>query len=835
MFRHVAKTNADDGDAVRQMKKTRKGKDTRETGGGALDVALSDRAFVVAQERGEPVDPERELRQARQEAAQAGARLRALFDSLQDVLLMADTEGRLVETNAAGRAYLGDLTPDAPLPSLAAYFASHRMFTPDGLPIPSEQRPIVRALAGESLHDLEVRVVFRDRGAWMLINASPVRDADGRIQGSILSMRDIDYRHQTRQQLETALQEARTQQQILANLFQNIPQTHVAFFDRNANLVHINPDGPRLMGYETAAQFQAALRKPDAWKICTAEGEPIPPDQWPLARALRGERFDAQEYHVLTPDGYKARFLMNGGPVAWDEEGGVMLAVNVGHDIRELRRLMDEAEREQARYRTLTESIPQFVWSADPEGRATYFNAGWSRFTGTPTERLLGDGWQKDIHPRDRARVAAAWRADCAAGGNYEVEYRLRGRDGAYRRFLARGRPVRDNQGRFVQMVGTTTDITAQVRDRDRDRLLRQIGDKLRASLDAGQMLRAVAAELGHFTDVARVYYADIHREAGTLSIHDDYAYSDALPPVAGVHPMRALPSVVVAFRAGKTLTFTDLATDARTRDYYAEAFAPFEIRSMLAVPLREKGQWVSTLVLADDAPRQWTEEEVELAEAVAERTRLAVENARLYEAEREKARRLEESFSETHHRIKNNLQVIAALLDMRIMDDDEDAIPVTRQDLKRMVGNVRAIAAVHDFLSHHQAAMTVSAREVVRRLVSMATQTAGITADCESDETTLTVKQGTALALILNELLSNAGKHGAKAARVLFRCRDADCHLDIEDDGPGFPSDFDPDRHAHQGLSLVTTLAERDLQGTIEFGNRAESGGQVRIQFPRE
>jgi PAS domain S-box-containing protein len=797
---------------------------------------MPEKASVVAQERGESGDPEQELRQARQEAAQAGARLRALFDAMQDTVMMADTEGRLIETNAAGRAYLGDLAPDAPLPSLARYLASHRMYTPDGMPIPSEQRPIVRAIAGEKVQDHEARVVFPDgKEAWILINASPVRDADGRIQGGIQALRDITYRHQARQQLETALQGAQTQQQILANLFLNIPQTHVAFFDRNANLVHINPDGPRLMGYVTAAQLQAALRRPDAWKVTAADGAPVAPERWPLARALRGERFDAQEYHVLTPDGYEAHFLMNGGPVAWDEEGRVTLAVNVGHDIRELRRLMDEAERERAQYQTLTESIPQFVWSADPEGRATYFNAGWSRFTGTPTERLLGDGWQKDIHPRDRARVAAAWRTACTAGGNYEVEYRLRGRDGAYRRFLARGRPVRDNQGRFVQMVGTTTDITAQVRDRDRDRLLRQIGDKLRATLDPGQMLRAVASELGHFADVARVYYADINGEAGTLSIHDDYAYSDALPSATGVHPMRARPSVVVAFQAGKTLTFADLATDARTRDDYAEAFAPFEIRSMLAVPLREQGQWVSTLVLADDAPRQWTEEEVELTEAVAERTRLAVENARLYEAEREKARRLEESFAETHHRVKNNLQVIAALLDMRIMDDAEDAIPVTRQDLQRMVGNVRAIAAVHDFLSHHQAAMTVSARGVIGRLVAMATQTAGITADCEADETTLTVKQGTALALILNELLSNAGKHGAQTARVLFRCRDADCHLAVGDDGPGFRPDFDPERHVQQGLSLVTMLAERDLQGTIEFGNRVEGGGQVRIMFPRE
>jgi two-component sensor histidine kinase len=167
--------------------------------------------------------------------------------------------------------------------------------------------------------------------------------------------------------------------------------------------------------------------------------------------------------------------------------------------------------------------------------------------------------------------------------------------------------------------------------------------------------------------------------------------------------------------------------------------------------------------------------------------------------------------------------------LDLRIMDDAE---PLSRTDLRGMVGQVRAIAAVHDFLSHHQAAMTVSAREVVKRLVPMVQQTTGLTATWQADDTTLSVQQGTALALILNELLSNAGKHGAQRAQVTLRCSPAGCLLEVGDNGPGFPSEFDLEMHAHQGLSLVVTLAERDLQGRIHIENDA-TGGCVHITFP--
>ena len=495
-------------------------------------------------------------------------------------------------------------------------------------------------------------------------------------------------------------------------------------------------------------------------------------------------------------------------------------------------RLRESGAQEQMQHRTLTESLPQLVWATTPEGSATYFNSRWSQFTGTPPENLLGTGWLTDLHPDDRERVAAIWQAAYRSRQPYEAEYRVRGKNGSYRRFLARGVPVTDAQGQIVQIVGTTTDITDQVADRERDRLLRKIADGMRLSQNPQQVLANVAQELGWFLHTARVFFADVDAE-GNLNIvpHGDFRREPDSPPFAEPAAVRVLPGVFQAWRVGLTVTFADLADDPRTRETYAETFAPYGLHSLMAVPMHRDGQWASVLMLADDAPRQWQKEEIEMVEAVAERACLAVENARLYEAERSKTRRLEESFAEMHHRVKNNLQVIAALLDMRVMDDDEDAAPVTRQDLQRIVGNVHAIAAVHDFLAHHQAAMTVSAREVLRRLVPMVARTAHVTAAWESDEATLSVEQGTALALILNETVSNAGKHGGKNVVVTLRHEADTIALAIADDGPGFPPDFLPERDAHQGVGLIISLAQRDLRGSITFGN-GETGGTVRIRF---
>ena len=495
-------------------------------------------------------------------------------------------------------------------------------------------------------------------------------------------------------------------------------------------------------------------------------------------------------------------------------------------------RLRETGEQAQMQHRTLTESLPQLVWATTPEGNATYFNSRWSQFTGTPLENLLGTGWLTDLHPDDRERVAAVWQAAYRSRQPYEAEYRIRGKNGTYRRFLARGVPVTDAQGQIVQIVGTTTDITDQVADRERDRLLRKIADGMRLSQNPQQVLANVAQELGWFLHTARVFFADVDAD-GNLNIvpHGDFRREPEALPFAEPAAVRVLPGVFQAWRIGLTVTFSDLANDPRTRDKYAETFAPYGLHSLMAVPMHRDGQWVSVLMLADDAPRQWQKEEMEMVEAVAERARLAVENARLYEAERSKTQRLEESFAEMHHRVKNNLQVIAALLDMRVMDDDADSAPVTRQDLQRIVGNVHAIAAVHDFLAHHQAAMTVAAREVLRRLVPMVAQTAHVAAVWESDEATLSVQQGTALALILNETVSNAGKHGGRNVMITLRRETDVLHLEIADDGPGFPPDFQPERDANQGVGLIISLAQRDLQGSIAFEN-GETGGTVRVRF---
>ncbi len=113
----------------------------------------------------------------------------------------------------------------------------------------------------------------------------------------------------------------------------------------------------------------------------------------------------------------------------------------------------------EAKFRAMTDALPQMVWSTRPDGFHDYYNARWYEFTGVPYGTTDGEGWNDMFHADDRDQAFAQWRHCIATGDDYEVEYRLRHHSGEYRWTLGRALPVRDDQGRIRRWIGTCTDI----------------------------------------------------------------------------------------------------------------------------------------------------------------------------------------------------------------------------------------------------------------------------------------------------------------------------------------------------------------------------------------
>jgi PAS domain S-box-containing protein len=116
----------------------------------------------------------------------------------------------------------------------------------------------------------------------------------------------------------------------------------------------------------------------------------------------------------------------------------------------------------------LADVIPQLVWITDPTGFHTYFNQRWVDYTGYNLADSVGpDMWNNLLHPDDQARARQVWGHSLATGEDYSIEYRFKGKDGAYRWFLGQALPRRGDDGQIIAWFGTCTDIQEQRRMRE--------------------------------------------------------------------------------------------------------------------------------------------------------------------------------------------------------------------------------------------------------------------------------------------------------------------------------------------------------------------------------
>ncbi len=195
----------------------------------------------------------------------------------------------------------------------------------------------------------------------------------------------------------------------------------------------------------------------------------------------------------------------------------------------------------------------------------------------------------------------------------------------------------------------------------------------------------------------------------------------------------------------------------------------------------------------------------------------------------------LRTAMHETHHRVKNNLQLVAALLDMRILDGAQ-AVPAER--LKHLATHIHLLAHIHELLMRQAKvdgqATHVSVQAVLGGLMQMLQKTAGArTLNADVADIMLPSNQATSLAIVASELIANAISNGRTYVGVSLIEQDASAILEVTDDGAGFPLDFNPDGILDTGLELVQVLSRLDLRGTTRYDNPPEGGARVVVTMP--
>ena len=194
----------------------------------------------------------------------------------------------------------------------------------------------------------------------------------------------------------------------------------------------------------------------------------------------------------------------------------------------------------------------------------------------------------------------------------------------------------------------------------------------------------------------------------------------------------------------------------------------------------------------------------------------------------------------EIHHRVKNNLQTVAALLRLQARRIGSEEAAAALEEAVRRVGS---IAIVHETLSQ-AVGETVDFDEIADRLARLVTDVGSTTAQVrvrrEGDFGVLTSDIATPLAMVVMELMQNAAEHGydpGGTGEIVLRTErhGAVLELAVEDDGRGLPPGFELDDATSLGLSIVRTLVESELGGHLTLGHAIDGGTRAAISIPVE
>jgi GAF domain-containing protein len=245
------------------------------------------------------------------------------------------------------------------------------------------------------------------------------------------------------------------------------------------------------------------------------------------------------------------------------------------------------------------------------------------------------------------------------------------------------------------------------------------------------------------------------------------------------------------------------------------------DICSEICLPLRIGPRVIGVLNLEARAADAFDAHVEQLLTAFANQLAIAVENARLYEQVKRDAEVKATLLRELSHRVKNNLAAITSLLYMALDEPQE----TREQILNETLGRVQSMALAHALLARSGEAR-VNLLELGRQVLHDTVRNLvrpGIVVDTELDghEVQVAARQTTTLALVLNELATNALRHGPDGAeisqlrlRFVVAREGQEVHFQLQDNGKGLTGAFELSANAGLGLNLVRTLVEKDLHG---------------------
>jgi PAS domain S-box-containing protein len=301
----------------------------------------------------------------------------------------------------------------------------------------------------------------------------------------------------------------------------------------------------------------------------------------------------------------------------------------------------------EERYRQLADAMPQIIWTAGPDGGATYFNRRWFEYTGMTEEDAGPSAWTRVVHPDDLPPAVARREQTLRSGEPFEIEYRFRSRDGEYRWHLGRAIAIRDDDGQILFWIGTATDIHDRKLVEEQRAFIIAAGDELSGTLDYRESLSRVAVlAASEFADWCSVHIVESDGSIAEVALaHRDPAQITFARELQERYPPdpNAATGAPAVIRRGEAELVPEipeqLLREAAVDDLHYSLIEQLGLCSYICAPLKGRVAVLGAITVVSATPgRRFGAEDLKLAEELARRAAMAIENARLYRDSEERA-----------------------------------------------------------------------------------------------------------------------------------------------------------------------------------------------------